>query len=279
MKYDKVNRRLFLQGAGKAMLIVPLLPSLMPSIARAAAFDTRPRYASLFLPYGPTVNNFFPSAGNFTSVNSPTLHTIRHSPIITNASTGISYLFDKRYNPFASKMTYLHGLDTTYDGHHYAAGMNGNLRGARDSGAVLDMLNYMPTIDHIMAYSPGFYPSDVGYVRQLVIKLMSRNSGEYISAGFSNAIGRSGPIVETAHQSDPKAVFDSIFGSFTAPKSPSGSTPIVDSVLADYKSVRAGRSIGSEDAKMLDSHIELLAQLETKLNTKVTLSCTPPNRM
>ncbi len=283
MKYNPITRRLFLQGIGKSTLLLPLLPSLLPKEARAQATNIAPRYYSIFMPYGPVQDNFYPASTGMTktqifpaSTKLPAYEIA--SKNLTTSANGFSFLFDSKFNSFASKMLFLRGLDTRESGHHYAAGPLGNMWGARPT----EWTEYrnMPTIDHIMAYAPGFYPNNgAGAIRQLVVgNNYDMNYGEGFAYGFTNAQARSGPVIhlDNIYQHNPLTLFNYVFGSYQAPPSMS-STPMVDSVINAFKKVRDGRMISSEDKVGLQNHVDLLAQLEQKLNAgNQTLSCTIP---
>ncbi len=283
MKYNPISRRLFLQGLGKSTLIIPLLPSLLPKEARAQAVTIAPRYYSLFMPYGPVQDNFHPnSTGMIKTQIFPASTRLPAYEIasknLTASTNGLSFLFDNKYNNFVSKMLFLKGLDTRDGGHHYAAGPLGNMWGVRPTE--YPEYRNMPTIDHIMAYAPNFYPNNgAGNIRQLVLGLnFDMNYGEGFAYGFTNALNRSGPVIhlDNIYQHNPLTLFNYVFGSYQAP-APTSTTPMVDSVLASFRKVRDGRMISSEDKVALQNHVDLLAQLEAKLSAgNQTLSCTIP---
>ncbi len=282
MKYNSLTRRLFLQSSGKTLLALPMLSSLIPRNARAQAMQIAPRYYSLFLPYGPVQDNWHPAATGMTNTQilAPYSGLPAYEIAAKNLSASVngpSYLFDQKFNPYLGKMNFLKGLDTREGGHHYGAGILGNLWGARPD----EYTEYtsMPTIDHIMAYAPNFYPNGgVGYIPQIVAGInSSMNSGEGFAYGFSNPTKRTGPVIrmDGIYQHNPKTLFDSIFSGYV-PKPGKASTPIIDSIISDFKKVRDGRAISSEDKLALQAHVDLLAQLELSLNTQTELSCTVP---
>ncbi len=292
MKYDKSTRRMFLNGCGKSMLAIPLLPSLLPRIAQAQALNIPPRYMFMFLTHGPVKDYWYPADRStlnkqvlFPANGQSPIYEIAAGPISSNATTGMSYLFDQKFHAYRAKMTFLQGLDTpTLGGHHWASGVIGNLNGAHASNS---QYKAMPTIDHIMAYAPGFYPNGGnGFARQILTGFQTKNEFapikyNYMSHGFQNALQRSGAVtpVDSIYYENPLNLFNYIFSGFAPPTgpAPTTSTPIVDEVLADYRSLRNGRAISSSDRLLLDTHIDLLAQLEQKLTTPPpTLSCTLP---
>lgn len=284
MKYNRTSRRLFLQGSGHALLALPILTSLLPRNARAQAAQIAPRYYGLFLPFGPVQDNWHPSAtGMIKTQILPAYSTlpayeIASKSLVASAS-GVSYLFDQKFNAFLSKMNFLKGLDTRISGHHYGGAVLGNIWAIRPGE--YPEFRSMPTIDHIMAHAPNFYPNGgTGFVPQIVAGInYDMNYGEGFSYGFSNPKARSGPVVhmDSIYQHNPKTLFDAVFAGFQPTPVTTSSTPIIDSVLSDFKKIRDGRAISSEDKLALQTHVDLLAQLEQSLSTTTTLSCTLPN--
>ncbi|MES2854681.1 MAG: twin-arginine translocation signal domain-containing protein, partial [Bdellovibrionota bacterium] len=134
IKYDKLSRRMFLQGmsatGGYLALGIPLLPSLLPSRAQAQATVIPPRFIAMSSQNGcPRSEDWFPAnrptnplymfPALGTGYYSSKEHYAHNGPI-TTTSSGISTLFDSKFNPYAGKMTFLRGLDYPYtpDGNH-----------------------------------------------------------------------------------------------------------------------------------------------------------------
>jgi hypothetical protein len=292
LKYDRLSRRLFLQGLGTTgtyiALGLPLLPSLLPSEAAASATIIPPRFIGMSSQNGvPLSTDWFPTARPtaaelpmFPATGSGYYAALPHSawsgPVVTNATTGISYYFDQKFHTYASRMNFLRGLDYAYtpNGNHVGGPLLGNI--LHSTANLSGFVNPYPTIDQIMAYTSGFYPNDgVGYVRSLVL---NPSNGQSMSWGFANPIQKSGGIVQLPAIYDPKAMFTKLFGSGGA-VDPSKTTPFVDAVLAGFNRVRNGRAISNEDKHMLDAHFDLFSDLEKNLNATppvVSASCSSP---
>ncbi|MEK6553949.1 MAG: DUF1552 domain-containing protein, partial [Bdellovibrionota bacterium] len=296
MKSQKnMNRRMFLMGMGKTALAIPLLPSLLPREAQAQASQIAPRFIAMSSQNGgaranqwypatlPTQNRTLlypatahPRAG-FSYYNAPA-HYIHSAPIVAG-SAGISTLFDSKFSPYASKMTFLRGLDWRYspDGNHVGGPVVGNIKHSNSN--IHGFTDYFPTIDQVMAYANGFYPNNgVGYVRSLNICL--NNKGEGMSWGFQNPTQRSGAVQLTPFSYDPLILFKQLFPGGPAPGSTTSTTPYIDAVLEKYKKVRDGRLIGRDDKLLLQAHIDLFADLEKNLLATIpaptAAQCTSP---
>ena len=321
MKYDKMNRRLFLQGLGKTSLALPLLPSLLAQVAGAQTITIPPRFVMLFFPYGPVADNtWYPSALPTTSLLlSPavthsaknnlnaTAHNMHYGAIPSN-SAGISPMFDSKFVAYKNQMSILRGIGK--NGKSGSAGHYGMvLLGDSSEDGKHPEYQRTPTIDQVMAYANGFYPSgatNIKHTLHLSIK-QSMSPGEKMIWGWQNAATRSGNIVSKPWDYNPNVLYAKLFGHMSgnpapqpptpqppapmpptsggpnppspqppAPQPPApmpptpqpvsrSATPIIDSVLEDFRRVRNGRAISSEDKVMLDNHMDLMAQLEKDL--------------
>ena len=73
MKYDKFNRRLFLEGAGSFVLAVPFLPSLL-SKAEAAADLPPKRFVAARNPLSHDMSNYWPAQDPKTPFSNDVLY-------------------------------------------------------------------------------------------------------------------------------------------------------------------------------------------------------------
>lgn len=301
MKYNPFSRRMFLKGVaatgGYVSFGIPLLPSLLPRSAQAAAAVVPPRfmafssqngglasadwYPSSGLPMGNERVLFGPTAHPDNSRYDAPEHRIHASPIDFSPTAGISYYFDQKFNRFAPKMNFIRGLDYPYqpDGNHIGGPLIGNIASA--TSLYNGFTNHFPTIDQIMAYAKDFYPNNAsGYVRSMNLDL---RSGARFSHGFQNPIAKTGEVQPLPTIFDPRILFTTLFGSVTpsATPPPGGTpTPYVDAVMANFKKLQNGRAISSEDKQLLQSHIDLFADLEKKLTAlpppPVSSACASP---
>jgi hypothetical protein len=284
LKYNPLSRRMFLQGltAGGSYVAfgLPLLPSLLPSKAQATGGTIAPRFIAISSQNGGISSDDWYPAGDVSAssqfmfaasahptnprYNAPS-HTIHSGPIVSNAMTGISLAFGQKFHSFVPKMSFLKGLDYSYtpSGNHIGGPLLGNI--CSSSGNLSTFTNDFPTIDQIMAYANGFYPGGGdAYVRSLALDLGPTGRFSY---GFQNPIARSGPVNPLPTMFDPAQVFTKLFGGTLPVSGGATTTPHVDAILTSFKRVRDGRAISSEDRQLLQSQIDLFADLETRLNT------------
>lgn len=306
MKYNAFNRRLFLQGLGTT-LALPVLPSLLSEFAKAQSIEIPPRFVHIFFPYGPVADaTWYPSSLPTTSkylsaakahstknVLSATAHYM-HYGAIPSTGAGISSMFDSKFLAYKNKMSILRGICKNAKGG--GAGHYGNvlLGDSTEAGKHSDYQR-TPTIDQIMAYANGFYPSTTNITRSIYATIRPTHlPNEAMCWGFQNASARSGGIVQRPNDFNPSVLYSKLFGHMTSGGGGGGSapavepvtrsaTPIIDSVLEDFKSVRNGRAISSEDKALLDTHMDLMAQLEKNLRPPdstpepVPAACTKPS--
>src|SRR5206468_11794516 len=74
---------------------------------------------------------------------------------------------------------------------------------------------------------------------------------------------------------NPKALWDKYMGNSSIPAD--FKNLVVDQVLDDYKSLRNNPRLGSEDRQRLDSHIDLLATTQQKVNDISCNNLVPPS--
>ncbi len=304
MRISKHGRRLFLTGAGGAVLALPWLPSLLPRALRTKAHAQDPVVPRRFIamktysgapvldwyprnaPSGYTTHSVDGTVALSTPLNEPTgRHSNgmeyfgRQAPLSDFAGTGISNVFGSGFNAFADQMILFRGLDFMPGLNHNHGGYLGNLglntngTGGEVAGAQINC-----TIDHVMAASQSVYASTPSGPR--VLHVGSRvNTASYAPTDPSNvlATGR-GAIQQAQAFVNPRAAFDAVFG--TAPPDPMGSGPgvsarLVDRVIEDYRRARDGSHLSSEDRQQLERHIAHLSELEERVNRMDALMCNP----
>ncbi len=277
MKFNKISRRMFLQGSGKLTVMMPFLGSILPKSAKAST-EVKPRFIFISCQNGaqrheqwfpsqlPMTPTFLHPAQN-NGVNSTPVHNYHTGGINFSATTGISPIFDNKFNSLVPKMNFIKGLDQRFVpfGNHEGAALLGNVGAAHGS---VSFCPQIPTIDQLMANAEGFYPNQGnGYVRSVSIN--TPRGGRFSGYYFSNPYKRTGnivyvPNIQTAHN-----VFKALFDNTSAVSIGQSNTSIVDEVLEDYRNVRNSRQLASEEKIILDEYIDKLAQLEIKLNTDV----------
>jgi hypothetical protein len=280
----KIGRRHFLTGLGGFALAIPFLPSLEKA-ASAGSAAARPNFFYLGSDHGGSWdNNFFPSSALPNSVEAVPGHTVSSGALAATISDGKASLSSVLNASSASlssalvgKMNVLRGLDVPWYIAHNTGLHLGNF--ARNDGnggdnLVVAALGMRPTIDQIMANSPAFYSAtDIATTK---LRSMIMNSGRQLSWSF--AVPDQG--VQSAVQSvqgvnSSLQLFNGIFGGDQM-AGPAPRPPVVDKILANYKSLREGNSrLSAADKARLDTHIAMLAQLQSSLNARV--ACTTPS--
>lgn len=275
----RVGRRHFLLGAGGVALSIPFLTS-MERPARAGDPARKPRYFYLGTDHGGCYDaSFFPSSATSMTATAVAGHTVSSGALKTSGSGGQTLskvLSAAALSPaLVQKMNVLRGLDVPcYIGHSTGQHLGNFARNDNngDDGVALTAAGNRPTIDQIMAGSPGFYSAADGATttqRSMVI-----NSGRQLSWAFSNpAQGVASPVQNVQGLDSSLQLFNAVFGG--AVNQPSSRPPVVDKVLASYKSLREGDArLSAADKVRLDTHMAMLSDLEKTLKAQV--ACTVP---
>ncbi len=283
MRVKNIGRRQFLLGAGGFSLALPLLPSLRPRSARAGDFPyaPNPRFVSFATGHGGIWGqNMYPAEELLTAseviypgheMNYGALaRTVdgsmaRLSPVLSAAEDALS-------DTMVAKMNVVRGLDITFYIAHHSGGHLGNYGrpSIPEDGQIA--LEYMPTIDQVMAWSPSFYP-DVDQIRERSLHVGFMET----SWGYSNPGAQQGSIDPLPRAESSLELFNRIF----VPEDPgdlTDRTPVVDRVLEHYQSLRSGahgdaRRLSAVDRQRLDDHMDRLSELQRRLRANPPASC------
>ncbi|MBL8916866.1 MAG: DUF1552 domain-containing protein [Archangium sp.] len=268
-----------------ALSTLPVIPSLLPSGARAQGMAQPKFYVHFCTSHGAVWNaNMYPAAASPTT-QMYAGRTVRRQPLalnVANGRAGVSPVLTASSGvltqSLANKMNVLQGLDwPLYVGHH-SGGHLGNM--ARNDGSGEAMgdgriigANPRVTIDQLMAWSPEFYTSLAG-VRERVITMGSR-----ISYAWANPQTRSGAIQEVAGTRDSHVWYDRLFPPGTMVGGPAPRPPAVNRVADQYAALQnSTRRMSAEDKQRLEQHIQRLDELKRRLNVTVGAQCTQPVR-
>ncbi len=279
----RLGRRHFLLGLGGAALAIPFLSSLERP-ARAGDPQRRPRFFYLGTDHGGCWDtNFFPTTSTPSHANVLSGHKVSWGKLAAKVAGGratMSPVLDASgavLTPaLVAKMNVLRGLDVPWyiahnTGQHLGNFARNDNNGA--DGAAVSMLGMRPTVDQLLANSPEFYTkSDVA---STTLRSMIINPGRQLSWSFADpAQGTASAVQNVQGLSSSIQLFNSVFGAemMTKPKRP----PVIDKVLANYKSLRQSNTrLSSADKMRLDAHIAMLGDLESSL--KAQLACTVPD--
>jgi hypothetical protein len=280
MKYCRLSRRQFLQGAGGLTLSLPFLSSLVPADASAEV----PLNAKFLIHFstdhgGLHPDSWRPNIGSYQWAPSEqteifagsdmlgTRHVIRHKPLSQLTSGGqISNVFDSQFNSLLSKMNLIEGLGLPFGGGHHQGGFLGNFHGndGRDFRTGIDANLTTPpieTADHSIAKSPAFYGA--GDPRTMPV-LNLGGGGRSPSFRLSN-----GSIQPSTHVWSIQEIYNYMFGGATGLQNAPGRISVVNRIYEDYQRLvspaASGVRISREDANAVEQHMESLAQVERRL--------------
>jgi len=290
-----VSRRVFLRGAGGALLAMPLLQSLLPKAAVAQGV-TAPKRFIVFKSFSTQlIKQWYPSfSGNGyalknskyggSKADGTTLLTqklVNGMPYTwaplrdLETPNGVSGILGPKLNPFLDKLTLIRGLDFLPSVNHNFGGLLGNFSSCTNATPCdADSLMDVPTIDQVLAYSPKFYQGTPGqrflHVSQGVVDSMSYSDG-----------GQGGQVEQLKARTNPRDVFNDLFAGVTTPQGggmtePSPDALLVDKVIGQYRSLKASPRLSAEDRLKVEQHVNLLAEVEARLSSTNTLSCTKP---
>lgn len=279
MKYCRLSRRQFLQGAGSFTLALPLLPSLLTEKAFAQS-NSRDPWMILFTTSHGCVS---PSdwRGDLSSViwqageqqvlypGDPMLgtdHRMHFKTLSSLAGGGaLSHVFDSQFNGLLSKMNIIEGLDLMYGGGHQTGAHLGNFHGNdnADSRTGVDANLIVPpleTIDQLLASWSGFYPAN----DPRTMPVLNFGGGGW-SPSFRRLNGR---VQRTAHDWDIQTIFNNLFGAnFGDPAAAAAKQSALNRVHEDYQrfSGRSNTRISNQDRLSLEQHMQSLADVERRL--------------
>ncbi|TQF16214.1 DUF1552 domain-containing protein [Myxococcus llanfairpwllgwyngyllgogerychwyrndrobwllllantysiliogogogochensis] len=275
------DRRMFLRGAGGAVLALPLLPSLLsPREAKAQAAWRPKSFVHFRTPHGAIFGaSMWPGDPALTQSLFYADHDVRRGDLAATAQANgdavISRVLTAKSSVLTptliSKMNILRGLDfPLYMGHNFGAPLGYYDFDKQRPGSP------RATIDQVMAYSPAFYPS-VASVRKRSVAIAgaSTSTGSW---GYNTPGVRSSGVASSAigGTESSLALFDTLLAGSSSPGT--ARTPVVDKVLESYRRLRNGNSrLSAEDKGRLDQHIDAVAELQRRLETTST-GCQVPAR-
>lgn len=269
-----ITRRHVLRGAAGFTLALPILPSLRPRSAKAAAGGHPPRLVAMCTDHGGVWGQFmFPGDGVLGEEMSYAGHTIRRGDLARQDDGAQAWVSPVLRGQAASlpeslvrKMNVLRGLDHPFYIGHHTGGHLGNYA-ANDGNGEDGVSLYgspMPTIDQVLAWSDTFH-ADLTTIRERSLVV-----GPYTSWGFSSPGTQSGSITPLPWEYSSLALFNRIFVPDEEEANPR--PPVADRVLQSYRSLReSDLRLSAEDRRRLDEHMERIDELQRKL--AVSVSC------
>jgi hypothetical protein len=255
MRIDRVSRRVWLCGAGGALLAVPFLPSLVPSRAIAGEAENL-RFVFVGSRYGRDIDRWYPA--------DPTEETegVYHSRL-SDAGSVISPILGEAWNPLREKISLLRGLDGMQiagDGHTPTIALTG-------SGSVQGQIGFGYSVDAVLAESSRIYPS---LPATPAVRLCPAANPDGLFR-FS-VTSRSGPSEYMAYDVDPMSTYRRLFDPATlAERERFGErqAPVANAVMDDLRSVLGSSRISTDDRYKLEAHLSLLSDVEASLGVSV----------
>jgi hypothetical protein len=281
------SRRQFLRGAAGFTLALPFLESLASkdAVAGDPPFAANGRFVCMTTQHGGVWGeNMWPSDNMLTGTqNVYSGHAARHgalTPTVNGSRASLSPVLtadaSQLTSDVAAKMMLLRGFDVPWYLGHHTGGDLGNFASEFDFiGENSPIQEHRATMDQVMAYSSSFHP-DVSSIR---MRSMHVGTHTHHSWGHANPTTQSGGLQPTPLSQSAMTLFNQIF---VPPEVEDNPRPlVVDRVLRHYQMLRQGRfgdaaRLSSHDAERLDSHMDRLRDLQTRLNAVADCSSVPP---
>lgn len=273
------TRRQFLVGAGKALLALPVLPSLIAEKAVAQQMAVPPRRMMLFLFEHDNINEIWPQKSvATTAVGGLGFREVMLSQLGSVVSH--SYAFsNSRYEALknAGQLTYIRGFrQDGWNGCHGDMYLSA-VGSSRNSG------DYnMPTADQVFETSSALYPQGTSLSVRKALRVSFGGENKH-----NHKVGGSiiRPPVYEGYQI--QNFYNDIFGSLTE-----GTTPVNDltnqfksnilnRVMGAYSSFSGNRRISSEDRQRVNNHLDLISDLQNSFaslsQNQQAITCSRPS--
>jgi hypothetical protein len=254
MSREPLSRRTFLHGLGTAMAL-PMLEAMMPRAALAqAAKAPVNRMAFLFIPNGVNVANWMPTTEGPLELT-PTLAALKNVKNKVSVLTGLA-----QHNAFAlgdGGGDHARSTATWLTGCHPRKTDGADIR----VGISVDQL----AAERVGRKTP-FASLELGCERGA----QSGSCDTGYSCAYSSSISWRGPSTPNAHEVDPRAVFERLFGN-SSPSETAESRArrqslkrsVLDFVLDDANQLK--RQLGPKDQSKLDEYFTGVREIEYRL--------------
>ncbi|MNJ93369.1 hypothetical protein D3C87_110490 [compost metagenome] len=279
MKYNPMNRRMFLQGAGKFALSIPVLPSLLTRTAYAAANSaTNVRYVQWISNHGVFPQFFWPG-GNYSPNNSYTANgatDVLYRPM-AELPNQISQMIGTAFNPVRSKMNLIRGLHgIVNENWHNNCYPTTAANPLTDHGTAANPYS----VDFVLEKSSKFYPVQA---KVPVLRLTPDVNSAYKWGSYCWGVDGNGRPVRFPCYEQTSTALSALFGGGP------GNNPLVDPaaaaklkvtdlVLEDYRRIVAGNRISADDKHQLNNYMDLMSQAQKRMAITVPTACTAPSQ-
>ncbi|WP_413288408.1 DUF1552 domain-containing protein [Bdellovibrio sp. HCB337] len=275
MYYCKKTRRQFLVGAGKTLLALPMLPSLLPVEAFAQS-TVSPKRMMLFWFDHNNLNVLWPAKSSATTAVGT---SGAKEVLLRNLGTATSFspvLSNARYESLknADQLTIVRGLDASvpYGSSH------GNFALAQATDRNSE--GGYPTIDTVLEASKTLYPDSTPANVRKAIRV------DLLGAGglFYQKVGTSTQVIPGYNSTGLKKFYTEVFSSLTGGTTTPADTTnqlksnILNRVYGSYTDFKNGRRISADDKARLDQHMGYISDLQKSLTVAAPqIMCAKPN--
>lgn len=266
-----ITRRMFLKGSGGATLMLPLLPSLLPREAWGQAVNPIRRYFSIVggYDYGHH-QHWFPTLNQLSNVHTPNNGdaSFRYQALnsfLSNQNQDLSLILGRGLNPYINKVNLFRGLNLHTRIAHGRGHMLGNVAATDGHDNQVTLLKALPTIDQVLATNRNFTP----HLRDPLM----------LGGNYSYRRDANGNVTQaSANWPKPNQLFNTLFNPGGMPLPESGQSTsnahprrdLLTRVMSDYQRVRGGRQISSSDGRVLDSIMDQISDLQSRLGITTT---------
>lgn len=263
MKYNPINRRMFLQGvSGGCALAIPFLPSFA-RFAHAQANNSPPlRLAMMFGNFGRDMAEWYPNLPDNALMSAP---GALYKPL-SQIAKPLSYCLNSNFDPVLNKISILRGLDCmSTDGMH-----NASVPTTGSSISPSSNAGFGYAIDCVLEESGIFYTTQPRLSALRTCPSPERSFSDFSNYSYSSKIKR-GQMVRNV-QWNPQTVFNSYLDAASSAKIAAKNGRIqsgVDAVLDDFNQAMRGRELSSEDKQRLDGYVTYIADLRRELNVPI----------
>jgi hypothetical protein len=288
MKWNRVSRRLVLQGAGGAFLTLPWLESIAPKEAQAAGPPAK-RFIALKTYNHPSIPRWYPAmqGGNYSLKRDGTTRLSQRiepnsgyttAPLsdFVQPGKGISAILGPFLNKFLPKMNLIRGLDFLPDTNHNYSAWLGNYSSCDEAtpvGATLALPKW-PTIDQVLAHSPKFY------AKPPPERSLHVGQGQFRGVQWTESNGR---VTQGSTTTNPVDAFNKLFAGFMGMGGASmddgrqlRDANVVNKVYGDYAQLKNSKRMSTKDKQLLDQFATLFQDLNNRLKTQPTATCAKP---
>ncbi|MBK7863419.1 MAG: DUF1552 domain-containing protein [Archangiaceae bacterium] len=268
MNRTSMNRRMFLRGAGGALLAIPLLPSLLPREAQAQAAAIPKRYVAIWsnYDYGHS-RHWYPQGGLPLTLNPAGEAAVKYQALraLIGSNPALSRVLGAGLTPHLGSLNLFRGLDfPDWFGHGFAHAL-GNLSSSQSN----DEINKLPmvsTLDQVLGRNARINP----HATEPFV-LGNQTSMSY-GPDASGKVSRKSPMATTA-----QGIYSTLFRGGQVPESGQMASvhprrDVLSRVLDDYKRVRSGAQISSSDKVVLDNALDKLSEVQRNLAAQTTVA-------